>query len=327
MRVLLVGGAGLLGSYLAPALEQAGHDVALCDDFSGSLKYRTSSAFRIFTTNFTDLNAVQHPVKAFNPEIIILAVAHYFSRDVIYKFYEDTKLTLGCANSLCSILGPEVKHVYFCSGHEVYGGPQTHKPLKESRKILRSATHHGTAERAAESILEYHCNTLGIPFTALRIFDMYGPRVMFSPRTGVVSFLMDSFLKQDPVGLVSPLDRRDFIHAEDVKDAFLAVIKSGFSGTVNIGTGKPTTLRGLVGAMIKCIGANHEIYEVKKGGTFSSVADVELLNSLVKGGWKPRHSILGDLEDLAEFRKEEVTSSLRTDPALVLNAMRGISNV
>ena len=324
MRVLIVGGAGFLGSYLAPALDALGHDVALCDDFSGSIRYRSTDRFRVFTTNCTDLNAIQHPFNAFNPEILIIAVAHHFSRDVIYKFYEDTKLVLGTANPICSVLSPALKHVYYCSGHEVYGGPQTNKPLRENRKITRSATQHGAAERAAEILLGHQCQEVGVPFTVLRLFDLYGPRIVFSARTGVISFLIDTVIRDEAIGLVEAKKNRDFIHVEDARDAILAVIGAGVTGTINIGTGIPTSLRQLMQEISTNIEVRHPVYEVPRQGVYSSIACTKTLDAIVPGGWHPKHNVTEDMADLVKFRVDENTTAERTDPVLVLNEMRGV---
>ena len=325
-KILIIGGAGLLGMHLAPVLSKSGHEVALCDNFSGSLRYRTPTEYRIFVANAMDANAMQHPVGVFQPDIVILGVEHYFSRDVVYKFSEESKLVLDSANVLCSVLGRKVKHVYFCSTSEVYGGPQTSRPLAETRKISRSATHYGTAKLAAEKLLEYRCKELGIGFTALRIFDMYGPRIRFSRRAAVVSFLIESLLRNDPIGLSGARCLRDFIHVEDVVSAFVGIIKSDFSGTVNIGTGKGMSLKTLAEELGKHINILEKIQEQPRFPLrhFSTVAKTSLLDSLLPNGWKPQHSLKDDLPALVEFREKELNFAATADPKTVLNIMRGV---
>lgn len=328
MRILIIGGAGLLGQQLAAVLSQAGNEIAIADNFSGSIRYRTSDKHRIFTPNAADANALRLPIQSFDPEVIILSVAHYYPRDVIYRFYEDTRLVINSANALCSVLTPRVKHVYYFSGHEVYGGPQARKPIKEDRKITRSATHHGAAELVAEQLLDFRCNELGIPYTVLRIFDLYGPRIQFCARTGVVSFIIDLLLRGEPVGLVGATRKRDFIHVEDAAQAALQVIKSEFCGVVNVGTGRGTTLRDIAHSVRDKLESSEGLWELKDGviETYSSVANTTRLKEIAPK-WKPSHNVLEDLDNLIEFRKKELNIEVRSDPLLVLNAMRGIQSV
>jgi len=328
-RVLIIGGAGLLGTHLASVLSRTKHEVALCDSFLGSVRYRTPDKYRIFVANAMDANTMQHPINVFRPEIIILAAAYYYPRDIVYKVFEETRLVLDSANVLCSVIGQEdqeVKHIYFCSSNEVYGGPQSNKPLAETRKIVRSTTLPGTAQLAAEKLLGYRCAEIGIPFTALRVFDMYGPRVMFSVRTGLLSSIIESFLRGERIGLSGPRCLRDFIHVEDVARAFGAIIKSGYAGTVNVGTGEGTSLIKLVKSLRK----HMEIIEPPEAlpnnslKSFSSVASTKLLDSILPSGWTPKHTLEDDLATMVEFRKKELSFATRSNPVSLLNAMRGL---
>ena len=328
MRFMIIGGAGLLGTRLAPTLVAMGHEVALCDNFSGSVQYRTPSDHRIFTANAGDLNALQHAFAAYKPEAIVVAPAYVCPRDVVYTFYEDTRTVLDSANVIAFLLNRSVKHVYFCSSHEVYGGPQSRKPLKETRKITHSSNNHGTAKLAAERFLGFRCKELDIPYTVLRIFDMFGPRIVFSPLTGVVNFLIDGFLKREMLGLVGATHLRDFVHVDDVVGAITRLVKVGFTGTVNIGTGKGTSLRELAAEIGKAIPMGETPIELPDGRlpTFSSVANVSVLDSAFPKGWRPRHDVLSSIPKLVEFRRGEIEFYSRSNPLAVLNAMRGIES-
>jgi len=261
----------------------------------------------------------------FKPEAVFMAVSHSYPKDVIYNFFDDTKLVLDSANVLSCLLTEEVKHVYFCSSSEIYGGPQTSRPLKETRKVVRSATLHGTSKLMAEQLLGFRCNELSIPFTVLRIFDMYGPRIIFSPTTGVLSFITEAFLtgETSKIALVGATCSRDFIHVNDVVKATMGIVDSGFTGVVNIGTGKGHTLRGISRALRKLIPSAALPAEVSGStSSFSSVAHTGRLAEVI-GGWKPEHNVLDDLPQLVEHRKEELNLKNNTDPRKKYDMLRG----
>jgi len=325
MRVLILGGAGFLGLRLVPLLEALGHEVALSDNFSGSLKYHVPRQYRIFGANATDLNAAQHVFSVFRPEVVVVSLSYNAPKDITYKFYEDTRLILESANVLLPLLHRGIKHLYFCSSGEVYGIPSSRKPIKETKKIVSSATHHGAAKLAAESMLRFRCTELGIPFTIIRVFDLFGPRDVFSARNGVVSFLIDGFLRGETMGLVGATMPRDFIHVDDAAAAFVGIVESGFTGIVNLGTGKGVTLRELCAAITPLIKGAVPPTELPDGRLVSHplVADIGLLSATVTG-WAPKLNVIEEVPSLVEFRLKAAHFDSRKDPVAVLNAMRGV---
>jgi nucleoside-diphosphate-sugar epimerase len=324
MRILIIGGAGFLGSYLAPALAKAKHEVAICDDFSASVAYLVSKKVRSFTADATQYHTLKYVFDVFNPEIIIVSLAYSFSRESRYSFFEDIRTVIDSANVISVLLNSNIKHVYFCSSGEVYGGPETRRPIKETRKIKFSSSYHGNAKLTAERILSFRCNQLNIPITVLRIFDLFGPRIMFSPLNDVVNFLIDSFLREDQVGLVGAKRLRDFVHVEDVVKAFTGIMETNFQGIINIGTGKGTTLKEISSSLQKIIPIVYPPEEMseKKIKKFSSVADISLLNSVLIGGWAPKNLVLNSLPALIRFRKKE--NARMSNAAGILDAMRGV---
>lgn len=306
MRILIIGGGGLFGTHLVSRLLAAGHEVAV-DDNLASTKHPPGVG--IYTANATDVSSMRHTIRSFAPEIIFVAPAHVFSREVIYNHLEDISLVTNSANVISSLLTREVKGIFFLSSSEVYGGPQTNKPLKESRTIDTSATHHGAAKLGAEGVLRLRCSELGIPCSVLRVFDMFGPRKFFCPRTGVVSFLIDSFSRGDTIGLVGAKRLRDFIHVEDVVDVCVKLMDADHDGIFNVGTGTGTTLVQLVKALATKMTIEHPPVLMPEGNipTFSSVADISKLLSVLPK-WKPTRNVITSLPALIEFSKEPTVS-------------------
>lgn len=323
MRVLVIGGAGLLGRELCPRLCKAGHDVVICDNFTGSISFRTGKQWPVFTADAANHNSMSHVFSRVNPEIIIVASNFFFSPEIKYKIFDDTKMIINTANTLCSLLTPSVKQVIYCSSSEVYGGPDPRKPISEDRKIISPTNHRGSAFLAAERLLEFRCAELGIDLITARIFDLYGYRVKFTPLTGKVSFLIDSFLKRDQIGLAGARKKRDFIHAEDAADAFIGLLEQKFSGVVNIGTGEGTNLVELC----REIGKHMRIYDPpvevpdRKLTSYSAVADTSCLQETVSW-WRPKHNIFDDIPDLLEFRRGENQFYSSNNAANVLKTQR-----
>ena len=324
MRSLILGGTGLLGAHLAPKLEKLGHEVALCDNFSGSMPYRSPKEYRTFSADATQFRTLGHVFKVFKPDFVFVALSHHFAKETVYSFHEDCRLVLESANTLTAFLTKNIKHVFFVSSSDVYGSPDSRRPIKESRKIVTNANHHGAAKLSAERLLDFRCRELGIPLTIVRLFDMYGPRIMFNFRTGVISSMIDAFLQREQLGLRGAKKLRDFIHVEDAVSAIIGLIRAGTCGTINVGTGTGTSLL----TVVKELSSHLEIVEKPIAvpdtalPSYSAVADISFLQSEVPS-WKPRHDLSKDLAALVKFRQKETAFFHPQNAAAVLQAHRG----
>ena len=327
MRVLIIGGAGLLGSHLVDALSEKEHDVAICDNFSGSHHFRSPRNRKIYTADVCNYNAINTVFNKYKPDTVVLAVNFYHSPEVVYKEYDDVRLIINAANNLASLLTPEIERVIYCSSYEIYGPPEPRKPVAESRKVIASCSPRGEAFRFSENILSSACSMNGIDFVGARIFDMYGPRGMFSPSTGKISLLIDYFLKGEPLGLVGGHRKRDFIHVEDAAGALVGLLSAGNVGPVNIGTGVGASLGQVCVELRDHIDGPCEVSYINRRdlSPFTCVANTTKLMSLLPG-WSPMHTLKKDLSTLVRFRTSEHAYYDNDNSAQRLSDQRGLSS-
>jgi nucleoside-diphosphate-sugar epimerase len=323
MRVVILGGAGLLGSELYGRLVALGHEVAIVDNFSGSLRTRVPKDRHLYALDVTDLNSFSHVFKTFKPEAVYVAVNYFFNyRDTIYKIFNETRLILNTANNVAALLGPSVKEVYYCSSSEVYGLPNPKKPVKESRKIIGCSNLRGTAFKAAEDIISHRCRDLGIRFVSFRIFDLYGPRIKHTPVTGRLNFLIESFQAFEQIGLSGPKDKRDFIHCNDAADIIAATSSTDFNGVMNVGTGRSTTLLSLCDTIAKNMEIVYPPVPLKNSAGAPCVADTSLCEKVT--GIIPNIRVENCIEELIKFRRKETEFYSSANSANILKAQRGL---
>ena len=327
MRVLIIGGAGLLGSHLVDALSEKEYDVAICDNFSGSHHFRVPRDRKIYTADACNYNALNTVFTKYRPDTVVLAVNYYHSPDVVYKEHDDVRLIINASNNLAGLLTPEIERVVYCSSYEVYGPPDPRKPVSEFRKVGSSCSPRGEAFRFSENILSNACTVNGIDFVGARIFDMYGPRVMFSPSTGKISLLIDYFLKGEPLGLVGGRRKRDFIHVEDVASALVGLLCVGDVGPINIGTGVGASLGQVCVELREHIGRPFEVSYISRRdlSPFTCVANTSKLLSLLPE-WLPMHTLKEDLSALVEFRATEHSYYDNNNSAQRLADQRGLNS-
>jgi len=147
--------------------------------------------------------------------------------------------------------------------------------------------------------------TYGIP-TALRYFNVYGPRqTLTNPYTGACAIFSSRILNQKPPYIFEDGNQqRDFIHVRDVAKAnLLALEKSSVNyQAINIGTGKPTSIRNIANLLIEAYGAKLEPYisqRYRKGDVRHCYAGITKARNLL--GYKPTISLEEGLKELAEW--------------------------
>ena len=88
---------------------------------------------------------------------------------------------------------------------------------------------------------------------------------------------------------MSDIPARDFIHVNDVADGVIKLLKSSFTGNINLGTGKHTSIKKIMEIIKKITGTKIESKQVKITGPPIYSHDIALLKKHTK--WKPKIDI------------------------------------
>ena len=151
--------------------------------------------------------------------------------------------------------------------------------------------------------------TYNIPTTALRFFNVYGPRQSLSnPYTGVVAIFL-SRIKNDrsPVIFEDGVQTRDFIYVDDVIRACISVMTSSSANyeVFNVGNGKPLTLIEVSEKIAKSCGKNIKpeiTNKFRKGDVRHCYADMSKIKEMI--GFKPEVSFEDGIKKLIDWSKE-----------------------
>jgi UDP-glucose 4-epimerase len=245
VRILLTGGAGFIGSYVAEHLLQSGHEVAVLDDLStgargnvpkGALFYEAdirSGCAEIFTD--------------FVPEALCHQAAQTdVRRSVKEPDFDADVNVLGTVRLLQKCTEHGVRKVVFAStGGAVYGEQQQY-PAPEDHPQY-SVSPYGISKLAGERYLHYYHLQFGLPYVALRYANVYGPRQDPHGEAGVVAIFCGNLAG----GKTSTINgtgqqTRDYVYVEDVARANVLALENDVpSGAYNIGTGLETSVKGL----------------------------------------------------------------------------------
>jgi UDP-glucose 4-epimerase len=191
----------------------------------------------------------------------------------------------------------DLKRLVFSSSAAVYGDEPTLPKKEES--VIRPLTPYAVDKFAAEQyVLDYY-HLYGIPTSAVRFFNVYGPNQNpESPYSGVISILVDRYKKmqrgeQGEFTLFGDGSQsRDFVFIEDVIQALLLVAnkEEALGRQFNVGTGNAISLIELIKVIDEALELSLTVkHETERDGDIKdSVADISRLKSL---GFKPNFSI------------------------------------
>jgi UDP-glucose 4-epimerase len=259
-RFLVTGGAGFVGSTIADQLLNAGAaEIRIIDNFIRGTWANLKPAMASGRVKVTD------------GDIRDAALVDRLTEGVDYVFHEAALRITRCAefpreavevlmdgtlNVLESAVRHKVKKIVAASSASVYGEP-SYLPMDESHPF-NNRTMYGAGKVANEQMLRAYYTSYGLPYVALRYFNVYGPRMDL---TGVYTEVLVRWLDAIEAG-TPPLifgngeQSMDFIFIEDVARANVLSTQSEVTDEVfNVATGVQTTLNELCAALLKLTGS------------------------------------------------------------------------
>jgi dTDP-L-rhamnose 4-epimerase len=204
------------------------------------------------------------------------------------------------------------------------GGGLTAVPTREDDPA-RPASIYAATKFAQEDLVRVACSSLGIGYAIMRLQNVYGERQSLNnPYTGIVSIFSTRIRR----GLHLPifedgLETRDFVHVEDVANAFVAALRceTAINSAVNVGRGVKTTVAAIAEQLSIAFGATPNLVvtgQYRLGDIRHNCADVGLLDQLL--GCVPRIDLATGLgrfaawvatQPLPEDRLEAANAELR----------------
>ncbi|WKZ36496.1 MAG: NAD(P)-dependent oxidoreductase [Anaerolineales bacterium] len=239
MKVIVFGGSGFVGSHLADALTEAGHEVTIFD-INPSPYLKESQRF--IQGDILDADAVKRAVDG--NDVIYNFAGLADIDDALARPIDTVRLNvLGCVNMLEAARHTGVKRFVFASTIYVYS---------EAGGFYR------VSKQSCEAYIEEYQRRFGLNYTILRYGTLYGRRA--DSRNSVYRYLKQALYERKISIRATGDEMREYIHVEDASRASMQILDSEFENQNVILTGQhPTRFRDLMYMIREMVGSDVQI--------------------------------------------------------------------
>ena len=271
MNVLVVGGAGYIGSHCVRQLIAAGHRPVVLDNLVFGHRKAVAADIPFYDANLGDEAAVGQILEKEKIEVVMHFAAYAYVGESVNKplkyYFNNVSATLHLLNAM---LAKGVKKFVFSSTCATYGIPEKMPIVETSPQAPINP--YGQTKLDIENALKSVAHADGLSFAAFRYFNAAGASEDgvigedHNPETHLIPLAINAATGRGPALKVFGTDYptpdgtclRDYVHVDDLARAHIAVFdklaKPGAALFFNLGTGTPTSVREVIRAVEKATG-------------------------------------------------------------------------
>jgi UDP-glucose 4-epimerase len=312
--ILVVGGAGYIGSHMVKALDTEGFQVIVLDNLStGYKKLVTGGTF--IQGSLGDELVLEQIFSDFK----IKAVMHFAAFSLVgesvtnpIKYYRNN--ISETINLIDIMIKHSVRRFIFSSTAAVYGEP-VKTPIGEEHPC-RPTNPYGTSKLCVENLLQDCDKAYGLKSICLRYFNAAGAHIsgtigeMHNPESHLIPLVLKAAISGNPIKIFgtdySTPDGtciRDYVHVSDLASAHLLALRALMEGAesriYNLGNSVGYSVRQVIDLAEKVTGKNVETFEEarRQGDPAILIANsARIKNEL---NWRPKYEHLEEIIDSA----------------------------
>ena len=312
MRLLVLGGAGYIGSHTAVELLASGHEVVIVDSLVTGYEAAVPEGASFYQGDIRDYDFLNDLFK----KEAIDAVIHFAAFSLVgesvtdpLKYYENN--LYGTKVLLKAMIDNGVNKIVFSSTAATYGEPENIPILEDDRTCPTNP--YGETKLAMEKMMKWSANAYGLKYVSLRYFNACGAHKSakigeaHNPESHLIPLVLQvPNGKRERVSIYgTDYDTpdgtciRDYIHVTDLAKAHILAVeylmKGGESNVFNLGNGVGYSVREVIETARRVTGHPIPAVEIPRraGDPARLVASGEKAKEIL--GWKPE---ITELEDI-----------------------------
>ena len=326
MKILIVGGAGYIGSHMIKRFQSTDYQIEILDNLSTGFE-ENSQNYKLHICELSNKDQVYKILK----DNKYAAVMHFASSINVgesynnpIKYYENN--VTNTLNLLECMVDLKILNFIFSSTAAVYGEPEK-TPIKEEQ-ILSPVNPYGNTKAIVEKILNDYDKSYGLKYVSLRYFNACGAHIdgtigeKHNPETHLIPLILQATsgrrnnfkIYGDDYNTKDGTCIRDYIHVMDIAEAHLLslekLIHTQNSHIFNIGNNQGYSIREIMVAVeeVTQMKIPHEISERRKGDPAELIADNKKITKELN--WSAKYSDLKTIINTAWEWEKKLSQSI-----------------
>jgi UDP-glucuronate 4-epimerase len=304
MRYVVTGAAGFIGSHLAEALRERGHEVVPVDCFTDyydrTLKEENAAGLDVLRL---DLAEEDLGLDGVDGVFHLAGQPGMRSFGDVFDVY--VRRNLVASRRVFERAAEAGVRVVFASSSSVYGDAERYPTPEEATP--RPLSPYGITKAGCEQLAYAHAKSFGLDAVILRYFTFYGPR---QRPDMAFARIVDALARGSSFELYGDgLQSRSFTYVLDGVEATIAAMENAAAGTVlNVGGGREVTMRDVIETLEDISGASLDVVErpAAAGDMRRTAPDVTRIEREL--GWRPGTSIEDGLRAQWEWASSRVAA-------------------
>jgi UDP-glucose-4-epimerase GalE len=323
VKVLVVGGAGYIGSHTARVLRRAGLDVLIYDNLSTGFEFLTKG-FELLVGDVHDSKKLLAALQGCDA-VMYFAANHYVGESVANprKYFRNN--VEGGINLLNTVLDSGNKLFIFSSTCSVYGSPEKMPITEETLRL--PVNPYGISKAFFEQALESYDNAYKLRYASLRYFNAAGadesgeigechdPEPHLIPLTLRAAAGFGGELQLYGTDYPTPDGTciRDYTNVVDLAEAHVKALQHLEAGnpsfTVNLGTGRGSSVKEVITAVEQVTGKKvpFKIVPRRPGDPPALVADPAKAQQLLQ--WKTKRTLRDSVSTAWKWMQHQLATA------------------